>query len=149
LQRTQALSDAASAQRQYVGRAGFGMAQLPPVANVFGYLRSTVGLQPVAEVLFSRLGLRADEVRVACSAVDGAPTLRIETSTCSLETRPAREADTWRFDGAVAGMPEEIFETLLPIVQVLKWAGFGASFEIYDASFQFVGECPRAERGPA
>jgi hypothetical protein len=117
--------------------------ELPPVSNVFGYLRSTVGLTPVAEVLRSRLGMSSEEVRVARSSFDGRETLRIETPTCSLETQPSKASGTWQFSGAVAGSPPEIFETLLPIVQNLQWAGFAASFEIYDAAFQFAADCPR------
>lgn len=119
------------------------MAELPPVNNVFGYLHSAVGLQPVVEVLRSRLGLSADEARLTRSAENGSQTLQIETSACLLLTHPARKVDTWRFDGAVAGSPDEIFDTLLPFVQALKWAGFRAHFEIYDPSFQFAGDCPR------
>jgi hypothetical protein len=118
------------------------MAELPPVNNVFGYLHSAVGLQPVLEVLQSRLGLGAAEAHVTRSE-DGIQTLQIETSACHLLTHAAQKVDTWRFDGAVAGSIDEIFDTLLPIVQALKWAGFRAHFEIYDASFQFVGACPR------
>ena len=120
------------------------MAQLPPASNVFGYLHSSVGLQPIAWTLCSRLGLTAEEVRVSRSSVDGTETLRMETATCSLETRSARSPDTWLFNGAVAGAPDEIFGTLLPIVQNLGWAGFSVTFEIYDDAFQLVGECPRA-----
>jgi len=116
------------------------MAELPPVCNVFGYLYSAVGLQPVAEVLCSRLGLSGGEVRVSRSLADGTPTLHIETAVCSFETHPANKPDTWRFDGAVAGNPDEILETLMPMVQVLKWAGFRATFEIYDAALQFAAQ---------
>jgi hypothetical protein len=119
------------------------MAQLPPVSNVFGYLRSNVGLQPVVSVLRSRLALTAAEIWVKRSSLDGTETLRMETLNCSLETSPARALDTWSFNGAVAGTPDEIFSALLPIVQHLGWAGFSATFEIYDANFRFVGHCPR------
>lgn len=112
---------------------------------MFGYLHSTVGLQPVREVLCSRLGMSSEQVSVKRSAVDGEQTLHIETGACSLETRPFKTPNTWQLNGAVAGTPDEIFETLLPIVQNLKWAGFSATFEIYDASFQFAGNCPREE----
>jgi hypothetical protein len=118
---------------------------LPPVSNVFGYLHSRIGLGPVATVLHSRLGMSSDEVRVKRSAFDGNETLRIETSTCSLETRPSPTVGTWQFNGAVAGSPEEIFQILLPIVHNLKWAGFSAHFEIYDATFSLVRHCPRAD----
>jgi hypothetical protein len=118
------------------------MTQLPPVNNVFGYLHSPVGLQPVASALCSRLGLTAEQVWVARSSFDGAESLRIETPDCSLETRSTQTVDTWLFNGAVAGTPEEIFSTLLPIVRNLQWAGFSATFEIYDAEFQLVGKCP-------
>jgi hypothetical protein len=124
------------------------MAQLPPVSNVFGYLHSTVGLEPVQEALRSRLGMTTEQVRIQRSAMDGSQTLQIETSDCSLEIRPFKKPNTWQFTGAVAGNADEIFETLLPIVQNLKWAGFSATFEIYDASFQFVGNCPRDEVQP-
>lgn len=120
------------------------MPPIPPVSNVFGYLHSTVGLQPVQEVLWSRLGMSLEQARIQLSAVDGSQTLQIETPECSLEARPfTKKPNTWQFDGAVAGNADEIFETLLPIVQNLKWAGFSATFEIYDSSFQFVGNCPR------
>lgn len=113
-------------------------------SNVFGYLHSTVGLEPVQEVLLSRLGMSSEQVRIHRSALDGSQSLQLETPTCSLEARPStKKTNTWRFDGAVAGNADEIFETLLPIVQNLKWAGFTATFEIYDASFQFVRNCPR------
>jgi len=121
------------------------VARLPSVNNVFGYLRSTVGLQPVAEVLRSRLGLDRKEARVMRSSESGAETLIVETSVCLLQTHPAPQGDTWRFDGAVAGNAEEIFATLLPLVNALGWAGFRTSFEMYDASFQFIGDCPRRE----
>ena len=117
---------------------------LPPVSNVFGYLRSSVGLRPVAAALCSRLGLSVAEVGVRSSDFDGTETLRIETPRCSLETR-AHASDTWLFNGAVAGPPEEILATLLPLVQTLTWAGFSASFEIYDAAFQLVSVCPRID----
>lgn len=123
------------------------MAEIPAASNVFGYLRSTVGLLPVRDVLCSRLGLSAEQVQVKSSAEDGAQTLQIETSTGSLQTRPARLPNTWQLDGAVAGSPDEIFETLLPFVQNLGWAGFPTHFEIYDSAFQFAGECPREGRG--
>jgi hypothetical protein len=119
------------------------MAQLPPVSNVFGYLRSNVGLRPIASTLCSRLGLTVAEIWVERSSIDDIETLHLETLNCSLETSPARAPDTWSFTGAVAGTPEEIFGTLLPIVQNLGWAGFSATFEIYDATFQFAGQCPR------
>lgn len=119
------------------------MAPIPPTSNVFGHLRSTVGLEPVQEVLRSRLGMSAEQVRVNRRGADGSQTLQIETASCSLEIRPFKTPNTWQFDGAVAGNADEIFETLLPIVQNLGWAGFSATFEIYDASFQFVGMCPR------
>jgi hypothetical protein len=119
------------------------MAELPSVSNVFGYLHSTLGLQPIGSVLCSRLGLPAEELWIERGSLDGAETLRMETLNCSLETRPARTPDTWSFSGAVAGTPDEIFTTLLPIVQNLSWAGFAATFEIYDATFQLVGKCPR------
>ena len=119
------------------------MGEIPGTANVFGYLHSTVGLLPVRDALCSRLGMSAEQVRVKPGSEQGTQTLQIETSTCSLETSPARALNTWRLDGAVAGSPEEIFETLLPLVQSLGWAGFSTRFEIYDAAFQFVGECPR------
>ena len=118
------------------------MADLPPVSNVFGYVHSALGLAPVAEQLRSRLDMSADEVCVTRNASDGHQTLRIETVTCSLETRPARRADTWQLNGAVAGTPDEILATLLPITRVLKWAGLSAVFEIYDDQFRFVGRCP-------
>ena len=38
------------------------MPPIPPVSNVFGYLHSTVGLQPVQEVLWSRLGMSSEQV---------------------------------------------------------------------------------------
>lgn len=123
------------------------MAEIPATANVFGYLHSPVGLLPVREVICSRLGMSAEQVRMKPSSEGKAQTLQIETSTCSLETRPARAPNTWQLNGAVAGSPQEIFETLLPFVQNLSWAGFSTRFEIYDAAFQFVGECPREGSG--
>ena len=119
------------------------MAQLPPVSNVFGYLHSNVGLQPIAFTLRSRLGLTATQVWVTRSSFDGTETLRMETLTCRLETRTAQSPDMWLFNGAVAGAPDEICESLLPIVQNLRWSGFSATFEIYDDTFQLVAECPR------
>jgi hypothetical protein len=118
------------------------MAGLPAASNVFGYLGSSIGLGPVAAALCSRLGMSPDEVKVYRSGFNGAETLRVETSSCSLEAHPAQLADTWHFNGAVAGAPHEIFATLLPIALQLTWAGFSARFEIYDESFEFVAECP-------
>lgn len=119
------------------------MGEIPPVSNVFGYLHSRVGLRAIAATLCSKLGLTEEQVRLRRGSSDGTETLLLETAACSLETRAAQRADTWSFSGAVAGTPEEIFETLSPLVQVLTHAGFNASFEIYDADFRFVGECPR------
>lgn len=122
------------------------MARLPPVSNVFGYLHTKLGLEPVQEVLCSRLGMSSEQVRIYRSAADGSQTLQIETPACSLEARPfTKKANTWQFGGAVAGNADEIYDTLLPIVQNLKWAGFAATFEIYDSSFRFIGNCPRDE----
>ena len=117
--------------------------EIPATANVFGYLHSAVGLLPVRDALCSRLGMSAEQIRIKPGSEGEPQTLQIETSTCSLETRPARAQNTWQLNGAVAGSPEEIFETLLPLVQHLGWAGFSTRFEIYDAAFQFAGECPR------
>ena len=88
------------------------MDRLPPVSNMFGYLYSSRGLNPIAIVLRTRLGLSPEEVWVTRSAFDGGETLRVETPVCWLETAPARGADRWQFNGAVAGTPDEIFETL-------------------------------------
>ncbi|HYP75469.1 MAG TPA: hypothetical protein VER12_05935 [Polyangiaceae bacterium] len=122
------------------------MARLPPVCNVFGYLHSNVGLRPIASALCSRLGLTADQLWVSRGSSEGIEELHLETARCSLETGVARRPNTWRFDGTVAGEPDEIFATLLPIVQNLRWAGFSASFEIYDHAFRLVAECPRQEQ---
>lgn len=124
------------------------MAEISPTANVFGYLHSPVGLLPVRDVLCTRLGLSGEQVRVTRSSEEGPQTLQIETLTCSLETRPARALNTWQLNGSVAGSPQEIFETLLPLVQNLSRAGFSTRFEIYDAAFQFVGACPREGSEP-
>jgi len=119
------------------------MTQLSPMCNVFGVLHSPVGLQPVAAALCSRLGLTPEQVWIKRSSLDGRETLLIETETCSLESHPSETSGTWLFNGAVDGTPDEIFETLLPIVQKLHFAGFSAAFEIYDAAFRLVDTCPR------
>jgi hypothetical protein len=119
------------------------MTQLSPICNVFGTLHSPIGLGPVAAALCSDLGLSVEEVWIKRSSFDGTETLLIETETCSLESLPTETSGTWLFNGAVDGTPEEIFETLLPIVQKLHFAGFLAEFEIYDAAFYLVGTCPR------
>jgi hypothetical protein len=85
---------------------------------------------------------------VTQSPDNGAETLRLETERCSLEATPAKQGDRWQFNGAVAGTPEDIYATLLPIVQNLEWAGFSAHFEIYDSSFRFVSMCPREGDAP-
>lgn len=119
------------------------MTQLSPMCNVFGTLHSSVGLQPVAAALCSCLELTPEQVWIKRSSFDGRETLLIETDSCALETLPTETPGTWLFNGAVDGTPEEIFETLLPIVQKLNLAGFAAAFEIYDAAFNLVGTCPR------
>ncbi|HET7538510.1 MAG TPA: hypothetical protein VFK05_01515 [Polyangiaceae bacterium] len=119
------------------------MTQLSPMCNVFGSLQSSVGLQPVAAALCSGLGLTPDEVWIKRSSFDGTETLLVETETCSLESLPTETSGTYLFNGAVDGTPDEIFDTLLPIVQKLQGAGFPAAFEIYDAAFHLVGTCPR------
>lgn len=119
------------------------MTQLSPMCNVFGYLHSPVGLQPVAAALCSSLGLTPEQVWIKRSSFDGSETLIIETETCALESSPNETSGTWLFNGAVDGTPQEIFETLQPIVEILDRAGFSATFEIYDAAFQLVGKCPR------
>ena len=120
------------------------MTQLSPMCNVFGSLHSSVGLQPVAAALCSRLGLTPDQVWIKRSSLDGSETLLIETETCSLESLPTETSGTWLFNGAVDGTPDEIFATLLPIFQRLHSAGFSVKFEIYDAAFHLVGTCPRS-----
>ena len=119
------------------------MTQLSPVSNVFGFLHSAVGLQPVAAALCSQLGLSPEQVWIKRSSFDGIETLLIETETCLLESLPGETSGTWLFNGAVDGTLDEIFETLLPIVQELEDAGFTATFEVYDAAFQLVGRCTR------
>jgi len=119
------------------------MTQLSPICNVFGQLHSAIGLQPVAAALCSGLGLNPEQVWIKRSSFDGIETLIIETDTCALESVPTKTSGAWLFNGAVEGTPEEIFETLLPIVQKLQSAGFSASFEICDAAFYLIGKCPR------
>jgi len=119
------------------------MTQLSPICNVFGTLRSSLGLAPVAAALCSHLGLTPEQVWIKRSSFDGSETLIVETETCSLETLATETSGMWLFNGAVDGTPDEIFETLLPIVQKLHSAGFSAAFEIYDAAFNLVGKCPR------
>lgn len=119
------------------------MTQLSPICNVFGTLHSSVGLGPVAAALCSRLGLPPEQVWIKRSSYDGIETLLIETDTCSLESLPTETSGTWLFNGCVDGTPDEIFETLFPIVQKLHWAGFSAAFEIYDSAFHLLGTCPR------
>jgi len=119
------------------------MTQLSPVSNVFGFVHSAIGLAPVAAALCSQPGLTPEQVWIKRSSFDGIETLIIETETCALETLPTETSGTWLFNGQVEGTPEEIFETLLPIVDSLESAGFSATFEIYDAAFRLVGKCPR------
>jgi len=118
------------------------MTQLSPICNVFGTLHSPIGLGPVAAALCSDLGLTPDQVWIRRSSYDGIETLLVETETCSLESLPSETPGTWLFNGAVDGTPEEIFETLLPIVENLERSGFSAAFEIYDSAFYLVGRCP-------
>ena len=118
------------------------MTQLSPLCNVFGFLHSAVGLQPVAAALCSGLGLSPDQVWIKRSSFDGIETLIVETETCALESCPTETSGTWLFNGQVDGSPEEIFETLLPIVQRLGSAGFAATFEIYDAAYRLLAKCP-------
>ena len=119
------------------------MTQLSPVSNVFGTLHSSVGLQPVAAALCSRDALTPEQVWIKRSSFDGIETLIIESETCALESLPTETSGMWLFNGQVDGTPEEIFETLLPIVQTLTSAGFSAAFEIYDAAYYLIGKCPR------
>jgi hypothetical protein len=119
------------------------MTQLSPICNVFGSLHSPVGLQPVAAALCSRLGLSPEQVWIKRSSFDGSETLLVETETCSLESVPTETSGVWLFNGAVDGTPEEIFQTLSKIVEMLHFAGFAGAFEIYDAAFRLVGTCPR------
>jgi len=119
------------------------MTQLSPICNVFGALHSSVGLQPVAAALCSRLGLTPEQVWIKRNSFDGTETLLIETDSCSLESQPSETSGMWLFNGAVDGTPEEIFETLAKIVEKLQTAGFSAAFEIYDAAFHLLGTCPR------
>ena len=125
------------------------MTQLSPICNVFGSLHSAVGLQPVAAALCSRLGLTPDQVWIKRCEFDGVETLLIQTETCSLESQPTETPGTWLFNGAVDGTSEEIIDTLLPIVQILHWAGFPTEFEIYDSAFRLVGKCPGAVAVPS
>lgn len=118
------------------------MTQLSPVSNVFGFLHSPVGLQPVAAALCSNLGLTPEQVWIKRSSFDGIETLLIETDTCVLESLPTETSGLWLFNGMVDGTADEIFETLLPIVQQLETAGYSATFEIYDAAFRLLGKCP-------
>ena len=119
------------------------MTQLSPMCNVFGTLHSPIGLQPVAAALCSGLGLSPEEVWIKRNSFDGTEALLVETETCSLESLPTETSGMWLFNGAVDGSPEEIFQTLLPIVEKLHFAGFPVAFEIYDAAFHLVGSCPR------
>ncbi|HYP76187.1 MAG TPA: hypothetical protein VER12_09540 [Polyangiaceae bacterium] len=118
------------------------MTQLSPLSNVFGFLHSAIGLQPVAAALCSRVVLTPEQVWIKRSSFDGTETLIIETETCALESLPTEVSGMWLFNGQVDGTPEEIFEILLPIVQTLTSAGFSATFEIYDTAFHLVGKCP-------
>ncbi|HYQ03048.1 MAG TPA: hypothetical protein VER96_30455 [Polyangiaceae bacterium] len=119
------------------------MTQLSPICNVFGTLKSTVGLAPVAAALCSGLGLTPDQVWIKRSSYDGIETLLIETDSCTLESLPTDTSGTWLFNGSVDGTPDEIFDTLFAIVQKLHWADFSAAFEIYDSAFHLLGTCPR------
>jgi hypothetical protein len=119
------------------------MTQLSRISNVFGFLHSPIGLQPVAAALCSQLGLTPDQVWIKRSSFDGIETLLIETETCVIESLPTETSGTWLFNGAVEGSSDEVFEILLPIVQKLDGAGFSATFEIYDAAFRLLGKCPR------
>lgn len=119
------------------------MTQLSPVCNVFGLLHSSVALSPVAAALCSGLGLTPDQVWIKRSSFDGTETLIVETESCALESLPTETSGVWLFNGQVDGTPEEIYETLLPIVQRLGSAGFEATFEIYDAAYRLLGTCPR------
>jgi len=119
------------------------MTQLSPICNVFGFLHSPIGLQPVAAALCARLALTGEQIWLKRSSFDGQETLQMETEMYSLETSPSDTPGTWLFNGEVAGNPDEIFEALLPIVESMSSAGFSASFEIYDAAFRLLGTCPR------
>jgi hypothetical protein len=119
------------------------MTQLSPVCNVFGYLHSSLGLQPAAAALCSGAGFTPEQVWIKRSSFDGGETLIIETEACELESSPTETSGVWLLNGAVDGTPDEIFESLLPIVEKLSLAGFSATFEIYDAAFQLLGKCPR------
>lgn len=118
------------------------MTQLSPICNVFGVLHSPVGLAPVAAALCSCLELTPDQVWIKRSSYDGRETLLVETDTCSLESLPTETAGAWLFNGWVDGTRDEIFETLLPIVQQLQRTGYSAAFEIYDSAFRLIGKCP-------
>ena len=119
------------------------MTQLSPICNVFGFLHAPVGLQSVAAALCSRLGLTGEQIWLKRSWSDGRETLQMETELYSLETSPSETPGTWLFNGEVAGNVDEIFATLLPLVENLSAAGFSATFEIYDAAFRLLGTCPR------
>ena len=118
------------------------MTQLSPVCNVFGFLHSSVGLQPVAAALCSGLGLNPEQVWIKRSSFDGIETLLVETDTCLLESLPTETSGTWLLNGMVEGTPNEIFDTLLPIVERLGEQGFAATFDIYDGAFRLLGKCP-------
>ena len=119
------------------------MTQLSNISNVFGFLRSPVGLQPVAAALCSQQGLTPEQVWIKRSSLDGSETLIIETETCFLESVPTDTPGTWLFNGAAEGTSDEIVETLLPIVEKLGGTEFSVTFEIYDAAFRLLGSCPR------
>jgi hypothetical protein len=118
----------------------FKVSVLPPVNNVYGYLYSKTGLQEVAKLLRSHLGLTEEEILIYKSRFDGNETLKIRLKACEFETQSLKEGNKWLFNGAVAGDIDSIEATLKTLSDPLHWAGYETSFEIYDENFDCISE---------
>ena len=122
------------------------MNELPSPYNVYGLLRSDTGLERVADVLRSRLGLTNAEVYISKSAGDLHETLYIHTTIYEFEARKSDGENTWRFCGSVAGDRAEILMVLKYLSDPLHYAGYETEFEVYDEKFNCIGEYPACDR---
>ena len=123
------------------------MTVLPSPANVYGFLLSPTGLEQVAAVLQSRLGLTETEVYIGKSADNYHQILYIHTAVYEFEIRKVQQR-TWSICGTIAGDRSEILRVLKYLSTPLHYAGDETAFEVYDAEFNCIAEYSGSERDP-
>jgi hypothetical protein len=116
--------------------------ELPSPHNVYGLLRADAGLERIANLLRSRLGLTKTAVYIAKTEGESEQILYIHTAAYEFEIRKVDPEHTWRIYGSVAGDRSEILMVLKYISDPLHYAGYKAEFEVYDREFNCIAEYP-------